>query len=215
MSDREHSKEITPPPPIQGICIPRTEDALRNPLRCDAGLDLSTSPMVKIYVFYKPELWWETSGPLTNGLYSLRSDHSLRNQIVWPSVQFTMYDAEQMRWVDVPTFARIEVRPDEFLMFRAKSSMSTDSDEFPAMDSLTSQLRTQYRVPAPENAANVPTINTEIPTELPITPARNLIPESAATTAPRRAKRRRSQACSSPVRVARDSTKRRRLGDTE
>lgn len=116
-----------------------------------------------------------------------------------------------MRWVDVPTFARIEVRPNEFLMFRAKSSMPTDSDEFPAMDSLISRLQTRYRAPTPEVAGSI----SATVADMRVTPATNVLPESAATPAPRRAKRRRSQAGSSPVRIAQASTKRRKVGNLE
>ena len=49
---REHSTEITPPPPLQGTFIPRTDDLLRSPERCDARWGLSKSSMVKIYLFH-------------------------------------------------------------------------------------------------------------------------------------------------------------------
>ncbi|KJA18630.1 hypothetical protein HYPSUDRAFT_205164 [Hypholoma sublateritium FD-334 SS-4] len=142
---RQHSEEITPPPPLQGTFIPRTGDLLRYPQRCDARQGLSNSPTVTIYLFHSPDLWWKTSGLLVDGQYSLLADHSIRNAIAWPLTPWTMYDVEQRRWVDIPTFARVDVWPNEFLMFRTKGSLDIDSDQFAAMDSLILKLQAQYK----------------------------------------------------------------------
>ena len=146
-----------------------------------------------------------------DGLYSPLSDQSLRNVTTWPLVHFSIYDVEQMRWVDLPTFARIEVRQNDFLMLRAKSSMQIDSGEFPAMDSLIVQLRARYCASTPENTEVIP----ETIVKLPDTPTTDGFTETASAPAPRRVKRKRSQVLSSPVRVAQGSSKRKRVRDSE
>ena len=56
MPTREQSKEITPPPPIQGIIIPRDDTTPPRPLLCDRVAELSSSATVKMYIFYKVSL---------------------------------------------------------------------------------------------------------------------------------------------------------------
>ncbi len=65
-------------------------------------------------LFFRPDLWWETSAPLINGLYLPFTTISLRNSIAWPTIPWTLYDVEQKAWVGIPTFSHIEVRANEF-----------------------------------------------------------------------------------------------------
>ncbi len=146
-----------------------------------------------------------------DGLYSPLSDQSLRNVTTWLLVHFSIYDVEQMRWVDLPTFARIEVRQDDFLMLRAKSSMEIDSGECPAMHSLIVQLQARYCASTPEDTEVTP----QTIINLPDTPAADGFTETASAPAPRRAKRKRSQVLSSPARVAQGSSKWKRVRDSE
>lgn len=147
-----------------------------------------------------------------DGRYSLLADHSLRNAIVWPLVPWTMYDVEQKRWVDIPTFAHIDVRPDEFLMLRAKNTLNIDSDKFAAMDSLILKSHAQYKRFS-KVIENIPAAQ---PATSPATPIRPGTADSSKSPFPRRAKRKHSEediaaaASSSPGCIPRRSAKKRR-----
>ena len=148
-------------------------------------------------------------GPLVDGRYSLLADYSLRNAIVWPTVNWTMFDVEQQRWVDIPTFAQVEVGPHEFLMFRTKSSLDLDSDQFAGMDSLLLKLHVQYKRFS-SAIDSVPDIQSATS---PATPTR----PTPSGSIHRRAKRKHSDehiaataSSSSPVRISRRSSKRMR-----
>ena len=139
-------------------------------------------------------------GPLVDGHYSLLGDHSLRNVIVWPLIPWAMYDVQQRRWVDIPTFAQIQVRPDEFLLLRAKDTLNIDSEQMGAMDTLILQLESQYK-PIPEIAWNVPQASVDPP----VTPAHPKVSEKTFT--PRWLKRKHSEEPSSAS-VTRNRAKR-------
>ena len=155
----------------------------------------------------QPDLWWKTLGPLTDGHYSLLDDHSLRNKIAWPTAPWTMYDVEQRCWVDIPTFAHIMVRPGEFLLLRPKSALESDREEFTEMNLLIRQLQSQYKQASPEIAGDIPVVAAAPP----VTPIFE----------PRLPKRKRSEenisamALSSPTRMTRGYTKRKRLEPEE
>lgn len=119
-----------------------------------------------------------------------------------------MYDVEQRCWVDIPTFARIEVRPKDFLLFRAKSTLNIDSADLGTMDSLILQLQSQYKQHIPEITWNIP----EARAAQPVTPVRN----KASGSVRRQFKRKRSEehtpaaTSSSPGCITRSSAKRMR-----
>lgn len=123
-----------------------------------------------------------------------------------------MYDIEQKRWVDIPTFAQIEVRPDEFLMLRAKNTLNIDSDKFAAMDSLILKSHAQYKR-FPKAFEDIPPVQ---PATSPVTPIRPRAADSIETPVPRQSKRKYSgepitvASSSSPCRITQRTTKRMR-----
>lgn len=44
-----------------------------------------------------------------DGTYSFREDIRFREYSSWPDIPWLMFDVIQKRWIDIPTFARIEV----------------------------------------------------------------------------------------------------------
>ncbi|KJA19669.1 hypothetical protein HYPSUDRAFT_204407 [Hypholoma sublateritium FD-334 SS-4] len=183
---RSDSEEITPPPPIKGIILPRSDVALHFPQYCNTRyqVPLSQSPTVRIYVFFRPDLWWETLAPLVNGLYSLFTDHSLRNNIVWLTIPWTLYDVEQKAWVGIPTFTHIQVRSNEFLMIRVKSTLDIPLEEFGRMNNLISQLHDEYKSTLIKAANGM---------GMPVTP-----PSLSHSTKPSPSKRKRSRSATTP-----------------
>lgn len=103
----------------------------------------------------KPDLCWNYTAPIKDGMYSILEDDELRSLTRFPWIPFLLYDICSTNFIGMPTFSRIEVRDDEYLILR-NARCSARPQDVPSLWASISDLLAQTRMSKVRPAESAP-----------------------------------------------------------
>ncbi|KAF8074506.1 hypothetical protein FPV67DRAFT_584680 [Lyophyllum atratum] len=96
--------------------------------RLEIDVAKETHVLIRVYMSANEE-YFEHHGLLINSSYALLEDRSLCNLVDFPNTRYSVFDSFQDQFNSIPTFGRLDIQPDEYLILRPSVFQDNDCPE--------------------------------------------------------------------------------------